>query len=247
MPRTLLDKHWTKLKPILLDLGFYDKSNLKLTLEGILFRLKTGCQSRDIPEYFGKSNTLYRNFRYWVKTGKIDLLFNRLRNEPDWEWLFIDGSHIRVHQHGTGIIGQGIGKTKGGNTTKIHLVVDAVGNPVHIEITEGTIAEVQVAPQCLQSLPLEEVKVISADKGYDAEALREMIKMAGVKSNIPRKRNSRKGNGTMDWYLYKLRHLVENAFARLKHFRGIATRYDKLKAHFRAFVLLACCLVWLPL
>ncbi|MGY4674018.1 transposase [Ursidibacter arcticus] len=71
MPRTLLDKHWTKLKPILLDLGFYDKSNLKLTLEGILFRLKTGCQWRDIPEYFGKSNTLYRNFRYWVKTGKI--------------------------------------------------------------------------------------------------------------------------------------------------------------------------------
>lgn len=89
-------------------------------------------------------------------------------------------------------------RRKGGNTTKIHLVADTGGKPVHIEMTEGTTAEVQVASQCLQNLPLEEVKVISADKGYDSEALREKIKTAGVKSNIPRNRNSRKGNGAMD-------------------------------------------------
>ena len=169
MPRTILDKHWSKLKPILLDLGFYDKSNLKNTFEGILFRLRTGCQWRDIPTQFGKSNTLYRNFRYWVKTGKIELLFNRLRNQPDWEWLFIDGSHVRVHQHATGIKAQAIGKTKGGNTTKIHLVVDANGNPVNLEITEGNQAEVQIAMTCLEGLPLSDVQIVSADRGYDSE------------------------------------------------------------------------------
>ncbi len=51
----------------------------------------------------------------------------------------------------------------------------------------------------------------------------------------------------MDWYLYKIRHLVENTFARLKHFRGIATRYDKLKRNYENSVALACIFIWLPL
>jgi hypothetical protein len=53
---------------------------------------------------------------------------------------------------------------------------------------------------------------------------------------IPRKRNSKVGNDDIDWCLYKYRHLVENAFARLKHFRGVATRYDKLQKHFESMI-----------
>ena len=64
---------------------------------------------------------------------------------------------------------------------------------------------------------------------------------------IPRKKNSRKGNGDLDQGLYKLRHLVENAFARLKYFRGVATRYDKLKKNFISAVALACIFIWLPM
>ncbi len=67
------------------------------------------------------------------------------------------------------------------------------------------------------------------------------------KANIPYKKNREHLNVDTDWYLYKIRHLVENAFARLKHFRALATRYDKLKRNYESTVSLACALIWLKL
>ena len=67
-----------------------------------------------------------------------------------------------------------------------------------------------------------------ADKGYDSEDVREQIRNNPSNPVIPRKKNSKTGNTDIDWDLHKYRHLVENVFARLKHFRVIATRYDKL-------------------
>ncbi|MDD2759230.1 MAG: transposase, partial [Methylomonas sp.] len=55
------------------------------------------------------------------------------------------------------------------------------------------------------------------------------------------------GNDDMDWWLYKYRHLVENVFARLKHFRAVATRYDKLKRNIESVIALACAFIWLPM
>ncbi len=86
-----------------------------------------------------------------------------------------------------------------------------------------------------------------ADKGYDNEALRDLIKQQKSIPVIPRKSNSTIGNDDMDWGLYKLRHLVENIFARLKHFRAIATRYDKLKRNYASMLALACGFLWLPM
>ncbi len=70
---------------------------------------------------------------------------------------------------------------------------------------------------------------VVADKGYDSEKQREQISANGSVAVIPRRRKSTKGNAEMDGGLYNYRHLVENAFAKLKHFRAIATRHDKLK------------------
>ena len=64
---------------------------------------------------------------------------------------------------------------------------------------------------------------------------------------IPRKSNSTIGNDEMDWKLYKYRHLVENIFARLKNYRAIATKYDKLKRNYASMVALACAFIWLPM
>jgi transposase len=64
---------------------------------------------------------------------------------------------------------------------------------------------------------------------------------------VPRKKNSKIGNADIDWCLYGFRHLVENAFARLKHFRAIATRYDKLKRNYSSMLALACGFLWLPM
>ncbi|WP_146196618.1 transposase, partial [Acinetobacter stercoris] len=92
-----------------------------------------------------------------------------------------------------------------------------------------------------------DTEIVCMDKGYDSEILREQIKNRSAKANIRKKSNTRSSNDHMDWYLYKIRHLVENTFCRLKQFRGIATRFDKLKRNFQSAVALACIYLWLPL
>lgn len=84
-------------------------------------------------------------------------------------------------------------------------------------------------------------------KGYGSKNVRAAIAETGATPIIPRRKGSKLDNDGMDWCLYKYRHLVENAFARLKHFRGIATRYDKLKRNYASAVALACCVIWLPM
>jgi transposase len=85
------------------------------------------------------------------------------------------------------------------------------------------------------------------DKGYDNEHLREQIEDQGARPVIPRKRKSLKGNADLDKGLYRYRHLVENAFARLKHYRAVAFRYDKLKRNYESMVAMACGFLWLPM
>ena len=94
--------------------------------------------------------------------------------------------------------------------------------------------------------PLPPAKAVVADKGYDSEKIREQIKSRGAIAVIPRKSNSVIGNADMDWSLYRHRHLVENVLARLKHFRGLATRYDKLKRNYQSVVAMTCGFLWLP-
>ena len=105
----------------------------------------------------------------------------------------------------------------------------------------------KVAPGLVEKLDLEETDVLCADKGYDSEPLREQISATNTKANIPRKPNTHSNNNHIDWNLYKIRHLVENTFAKLTQFRGIATRYDKLKHNYENAVALACIYIWLPL
>ena len=127
------------------------------------------------------------------------------------------------------------------------MAVDSNGNPIEFIISDGTTHDMKVASILVQQLDLTETETMCADKGYDSEYLRVQIQNTNTKANIPRKSNTQSNNDHMDWYLYKIRHLVENAFCRLKHFRGIATRFDKLKRNFESAVALACIYIWLPL
>ncbi len=95
-----------------------------------------------------------------------------------------------------------------------------------------------IAPQLIARLP--DAKVIIADKGYDSEHIQEQIAKKGARAVIPEKCNFLKGNADMGWGLYRYRHWVENAFARLKQYRAVATRYDKLKRNYESIVAMAC-------
>ena len=248
MPRTILtDQHWSKLKSILVNFDIYLKHNLRLFIEAILYRIRTGCPWRDIPEVFGKPNSIFKKFNRWCKDSKLLKIFKFLSNDADLEWIFIDASHVRAHQHSAGIKAQFISKSIGGNSSKIHLAVDANGAPIEFIISDGTTHDVKVAPDLIDCLNLEETEILCADKGYDSKSLREKIKATKTQANIPKRCNSKSSNKHMDWYLYKIRHLVENTFARLKQFRGIATRYDKLKRNYENSVALACIFIWLSL
>jgi transposase len=244
----LTNEHWLKLRTIMREHGIYDKPNLRKTVEGILYRMRTGLPWRDLPSFFGVWISIYQQFNRWSSKNKLMDIFKSLVHEPDFEWEFVDGSIVKAHQHSTGAASdedQAIGKSVAGNTTKIHMAAEAHGLPIDFIITGGEVHDCKVAPEFVAQLPDADYTI--ADKGYDKEALREIIKAKNSIPIIPRKSNSIIGNDNMDWALYKHRHLVENIFARIKHFRAIATRYDKLKRNYASMVALACGVMWLPM
>lgn len=249
MPRLLLsDEWWSKLRVIMNEQGIYDKFDLRKTVEGILYRLRTGCPWRDLPSFLGLWNSIYQQFNRWSAKGKLMAIFKALVIDPDLEWEFIDGSIVKAHQHSAGAVGnddQAIGKSVAGNTTKIHMVAESNGMPIEFEITGGQVHDCKIAPELIALLPHSDYKI--ADKAYDNKEIRQQIHEQNSTPVIPKKSNSIIWNNNMDWGLYKHRHLIENLFARLKHFRAIATRYDKLKRNYKSMLALACSYLWLPL
>jgi transposase len=210
--------------------------------------MRTGVPWRDLPDPFGKWNSVYKAFNDWSKKGLWKKLFNVLKADSDLEWVFIDGSYVKAHQHSARAAGgynENIGKSRAGNTSKVHLAVNAYGLPEVFTITGGHINDCAEAPALIGKI--DTAQILTAYNGYDSQIIRDKGKALGMSVIIPRKKNSIKGNKRFDCPLYKLRHLVENAFARLKHYRAIATRYDKLARNYESTVSLACAFLWLPM
>jgi transposase len=126
-------------------------------------------------------------------------------------------------------------------TTKIHAVVDALGNPVAFSLTGGQVHDLKQAEVLLEKI---RPKAFLADKAYDANALIEALEKRQIKPVIPSKSNRKEPRNT-DYALYKERNLVERFFNTIKHFRGIATRYDKLANTFLGAIHLIAAVTWL--
>jgi transposase len=124
------------------------------------------------------------------------------------------------------------------------MATDALGNPIYFEITGGQVHDSQVAESIIENI---EAENLLADKGYDSEKIRDKAREKNITPMIPRRSNSKKQNTELDKNIYSARHQVENIFARLKHFRSISTRFEKLARNFKAIVTLACTYIWLKL
>jgi transposase len=135
-----------------------------------------------------------------------------------------------------------MGRSRGGLTTKIHALVDARGLPIRLVITPGQTHDMQTVSELLSHLPAN--TMLLADRGYDADAIRQMVTAQGAWANIPPKSN-RKQPICFSPYLYKARNLVERFFNKIKHFRRIATRYDKLAENYLAALKLVAVRLWL--
>jgi transposase len=134
---------------------------------------------------------------------------------------------------------QAIGRSRGGLTTKIHALVDALGNPVELMLTPGQAHDLTCAASLLEGA---DPGALLGDKAYDGDSLIGTLAQRGITPVIPPKAN-RKVPRACDFALYCERNLIERFFNKLKHFRAIATRYDKLAKIFLAGVQLASAMI----
>ncbi len=126
-------------------------------------------------------------------------------------------------------------------TTKIHTLTDTRGRPLRFILTGGEAGDITTAPDLLAGL---EAGGVIADKAYDSNALRDLIADTGAEAVIPSNR-TRKLLIPHDAVAYKLRNRIERFFNKLKHFRRIATRYDRRAIYFLAALHLASAMIWM--
>jgi transposase len=136
---------------------------------------------------------------------------------------------------------QAIGRSRGGLTTKVHALVDALGNPVNLMLTPGQDHDLTCAQPLLENA---DPGALIGDKAYDADSLIDTLNQRAITPVIPPKAN-RKVKRDCDFALYCERNLVERFFNKIKHYRAIATRYDKLARNFLAAVQLVAAIILL--
>jgi transposase len=136
---------------------------------------------------------------------------------------------------------QAIGRSRGGRNTKIHAIADAKGRLLCILLTGGQAHDCPPAKRLIRRTSA--AKKMLGDRAYDSADLRNWLDQRGTKPVVPNKSN-RKQPFSFDRKSYKQRHYIENAFCRLKDFRRIATRYDRLARNFLASVCLVAAIVW---
>nr|WP_108483565.1 IS5 family transposase [Oceaniglobus ichthyenteri] len=248
--RTLTDAQWARIEPLVPgkkgDRGRTGSDN-RLFVDAILWLARTASPWRDLPPQLGNWRTAHCRFRRWTLAGVWESLFKALSVEPDFEYVLVDATICKAHADASGgkrgAEAHAIGRSKGGLTTKIHAAVDALGLPIRFVITPGQWGDCPQARGLIEGMV--GVGHVMADAAYDADHLRRFIAddlgaMAQIKQNPTRSTTQ-----AIDWMLYKERHLVECFFNRIKRFRRIALRCEKTVSSFRAFVSLACAMVWL--
>ncbi|WP_414711351.1 IS5 family transposase [Sphingomonas sp. UBA978] len=216
-------------------------------ISGILHVLKVGCRWCDCPADYGPSTTIYNRFNRWSHRGFwLKLLDALVDTGAVTKSTAIDSTYVKAQRAAFGAKGrssQAIGRSRGGWTTKVHALTDVIGRPYALMLTPGNVSDIKAAPALLERAG--HMRYLLGDKGYDADRLRRSLRDAGAVPVIPGRRN-RKRIIRYDKDRYRGRHLIENAFCRLKDFRRVATRYDKLAANFLSGVALATALAfWL--
>ncbi|MEE8631416.1 MULTISPECIES: IS5 family transposase [Methylobacterium] len=199
-------------------------------LSGILHVIKSDCRWKDCPSEYDPHTTVYNRFNRWARrrfwTGMLEALA-----KAGWsgEAAALDSTYVKAQRADHG--------GKGGPTTKIHVLTDVIGRPGVIHLTPGNASDVKTAPAVLDKAPYP-VRRLIADKGYDADWLRQDLREQGISVVIPGTR-ARKRKIRLDKRRYRDRWRVEALVCRLKDFRSIATRYDKLARNFASALALA--------
>lgn len=136
---------------------------------------------------------------------------------------------------------QALGRSRGGFSTKIHIAVDALGNPLRLLLTAGQRHD---SPQAGALLEGYEPQALIADKGYDSDPLIEAVTASGIEAVISPKKN-RLVQRDYDRHLYRERHLIECFIGKIKHYRRVFSRFEKLSKNYLGFLSFVSALIWL--
>ncbi|NKM66463.1 IS5 family transposase, partial [Rhizobium leguminosarum bv. viciae] len=238
----LRDEQWERIAPHIIGdertRGSSGRDN-RMFVEAVLWIVRTGSPWRDLPEVFGEWNSVFRRFSRWSQKGIWWRMFAAMSDDPDFEYLIVDSTIIRAHQHAAGgkkgAEDQALGRSRGGLSTKIHMVVRGLGCPVRFTLTAGQKGDAPQADALIEGLP---AKVVMGDTAYDSDRLRAEIAGKGAVAVIPNN-PSRAKKYPLDKDLYAQRHLIECCFSKLKQFRRVATRFEKTARNYQAVVTIA--------
>jgi transposase len=251
----ITDVLWDELGPLVEQAKRYhggQKPRLpdRLFFEALLYLDRTAIPWRDLPRDFGSWDAVYNRFRRWVHSGSLRRLFELLTDRPAFDKvrrILIDSTIVRAHQHAAGArkkkggaAAQGLGRSRGGFSSKIVVTAADENTAVVVEVVPGQANDAPLLEPMLEQT-IERVPhfdELDADKGFDGDEQRLACIERNVFPNIPNRSNRRE-----PWPFlkdgYKKRNGVERLFNKVKQFRRVATRYDKLKETFLGMIHLA--------
>ncbi|WHS29038.1 IS5 family transposase [Auritidibacter ignavus] len=255
-------------------------SGSRQMIEGIIYRYRTGIAWRDLPETFGKWQTVWTWHRRLASDGTWDAIHQALtdfavKNDKVDFTVSVDSTIARAYQHATNIsrVKKGssnykdlltespdhaFGRSRGGLSTKTHQLVDGHGLPLVTICTAGQDGDSPMLAPLLENLKVgrrTRPDALLGDKAYLSKANRSLLRSRKIEAVISeptdqqghRLRRGSKGGGPPKFNAikYKRRNVIERGYARMKQWRGLATRYDKLAIIYRAAIVLNGVIAWL--
>ncbi len=223
------------------------RGNVSLTnlqvLNAILYVAEQGCKWRGLPKRFGRWHTIYMRMNRWAKNGVLDRVFEQLQMEQivriRIEAFSLDSTSVKVHPDGTGALKNGpqsIGKSRGGWNTKIHMVAADARTAIVFALSPGNDHDAPHGRALLQELgPMPEGLPMLMDRAYEGNETRQLVLDLGMIPVVPPK-STRLDPWDYDRAIYKKRNEIERLFRRLKGFRRIFSRFEKLDVLFLGFL-----------
>ena len=254
----LTDKIFDQLEPILLEIkpkvGSPPQQSDRMFIEAVLYVARTGIPWRDLPDELGNYSAVYNRLKRWKINGTWERLWLELQTDEIAlaDNLYIDSTCIRAHQHAAGAstekggqCQQALGRSRGGFSTKIHLGCINEKAAISITLTPGQASDAKEFDTVFLKLPEGfSPERGMMDKAYDSDAIRQTLRESEIVPVIPPRKN-RTTSINYDKDQYKQRNRVERFIGRIKQFRRIATRYEKLSEMFLAFIHLVSVYVFL--
>ena len=238
---------WSKILTFLRGIKRIHTKNeqkVKCFIEAVWWMSRSGAQWRLLDSSFPGWNGVFKRFNAWSRKGIWDSFLQFCIEDPDLEHIMIDATIVRAHACAAGYGKQtesGLGRSKGGFTSKIHAKVDALGNPLKFIITPGQRNEITQAEALIAD---SRDCYVLGDKGYDSAKFRQLLRSKNCNDIIPSRSNA-KSPHEYDEHIYKERHAIECFFSKIKQFRRIFSRFDKSVRNFTAFLCFVGALIWL--